>query len=283
VKKLIITGDDFGLSLSVNEAIEEAHRRGILTTASLMVGAKATADAVERAKRLPSLKVGLHLVLVDGSPVLAREAVPDLVTGKGELSSHLIRAGIHFFFRPTVRQQLEKEIRAQFQAFQDTGLLLDHVNSHHHIHLHPTVLGLILRVGREYGMKAMRLPYEPPLHSWRASRKGLLRKLMAWLCLFPWLTLLKARLREADLRWNNFVFGMNDSGHMHLDLVLRFVRYLPEGVTEIYFHPAIDHRSKNELPLKENQLQDELEVLTHPTLRQALLASDIERFVFSDL
>jgi hopanoid biosynthesis associated protein HpnK len=283
VKKLIITGDDFGLSLSVNEAIEEAHRRGILTTASLMVGAKATADAVERAKRLPSLKVGLHLVLVDGSPVLAREAVPDLVTGKGELSSHLIRAGIHFFFRPTVRQQLEKEIRAQFQAFQDTGLLLDHVNSHHHIHLHPTVLGLILRVGREYGMKAMRLPYEPLLPSWRASRKGLLRKLMAWLCLFPWLTLLKARLREADLRWNNFVFGMNDSGHMHLDLVLRFVRYLPEGVTEIYFHPAIDHRSKNELPLKENQLQDELEVLTHPTLRQALLASDIERFVFSDL
>jgi hopanoid biosynthesis associated protein HpnK len=283
LKKLIITGDDFGLSLPVNEAIEEAHRRGILTTASLMVGAKATADAVERAKRLPSLKVGLHLVLVDGSPVLAREAVPDLVTGKDELSSHLIRAGINFFFRPTVRQQLEKEIRAQFQAFQDTGLLLDHVNSHHHIHLHPTVLGLILRVGREYGMKAMRLPYEPPLHSWRASRKGLLRKLMAWLCLFPWLTLLKARLREADLRWNNFVFGMNDSGHMHLDLVLRFVRYLPEGVTEIYFHPAIDHRSKNELPLKENQLQDELEVLTHPTLRQALLASDIERFVFSDL
>jgi hopanoid biosynthesis associated protein HpnK len=283
VKKLIITGDDFGLSLSANEAIEEAHRRGFLTTASLMVGAEATVDAVWRAKRLPSLRVGLHLVLVDGLPVSPPQAVPDLVTGKGEFSSHLVRAGIHFFFRPKVKEQLEKEIRAQFQAFQDTGLLLDHVNSHHHMHLHPTVLGIILKVGREYGMRAMRLPYEPPLLSWRASRKALLRKLLAWLCLFPWLTLLKARLREADLRWNNFIFGMNDSGHMHLDMVLRFLRYLPEGVTEIYFHPAVDPRSKNEPIVKENQPQNELEVLTHPSLRQALLASDIERIVFSDL
>jgi hopanoid biosynthesis associated protein HpnK len=283
VKKLIITGDDFGLSLSANEAIEEAHRQGFLTTASLMVGAEATGDAVRRAKRLPSLRVGLHLVLVDGLPVLPPQAVPDLVTGKGEFSSHLVRAGIHFFFRPKVKEQLEEEIRAQFQAFQNTGLLLDHVNSHHHMHLHPTVLGIILRVGREYGMRAMRFPYEPPFLSWRASKKALLQKLLVWLCLFPWLTLLKVRLREADLRWNNFIFGMNDSGHMHLDLVLRFLTYLPEGVTEIYFHPVVDPHSKNELIVKENQLQNELEVLTHPSLRQALLASDIKPVGFSDL
>ena len=49
MKELIITGDDFGLSQSVNEAIEEAHRQGLLHGASLMVGAKATTDAVERA------------------------------------------------------------------------------------------------------------------------------------------------------------------------------------------------------------------------------------------
>ena len=278
-----MTGDDFGLSLSVNEAIEEAHRGGILTTASLMVGANATADAVERARRTSSLRVGLHLVLVDGLPVLPPEAVPDLVTGKGELSSHLIRAGISFFSRPKVRQQLEKEIRAQFQAFQNTGLLLDHVNSHHHIHLHPTVLGLLLKVGREYGMRAMRLPYEPPLLSWLASRKALPGKLIAWPCLFPWLTLLRTRLKEADLCWNNFIFGMNDSGHMHLDLVLRFLRHLPEGVTEIYFHPGVEHRSKNGLTLKEDRFQDELEVLTHPSLRETLVASDIARIAFSDL
>jgi hopanoid biosynthesis associated protein HpnK len=283
VKRLIITGDDFGLSLPVNEAIEDAHLRGILTTASLMVGAEATADAVERAKRIPSLRVGLHLVVVDGSPVLAPEAVPDLVTGRGEFSSHLVRAGFHFFFRPKVRQQLEKEIRAQFQAFQDTGLLLDHVNSHHHMHLHPTVLGLILKVGWEYKLRAVRLPYEPPFPSWRASRRGLLRKVMVWLCLYPWIRLLKARLREADLRSNNVVFGMNDSGHMHLDLVLRFLRYLPEGATEIYFHPAAHRRPQIAHTVEEKHLQDEFEVLTDSTLRQTLLASAIQRIAFSDL
>jgi hopanoid biosynthesis associated protein HpnK len=269
MKRLIITGDDFGLSLPVNEAIEEAHRRGILTAASLMVGAEATADAVERAKRLSSLRVGLHLVVVDGTPVLAREAIPDLLTEKGKFSSHLLQAGINFFFRSTVRQQLEKEIRAQFQAFRDTGLLLDHVNCHHHMHLHPTVLGLILRVGKEYKMKAMRLPYEPSLPSWRASGKGLLRKTMVWLCLYPWITLLKARLKEADLRFNDFVFGMNDSGHMHLDLMLRFLKFLPPGVAEIYFHPGDN--------------ANELEALIDPAVREALLDSQIERIGFCDL
>ena len=65
MKRLVVTADDFGLSLEVNEAVEQAHREGILTAASLMVSAPAAADAVARAKRLPSLRVGLHLVLVE--------------------------------------------------------------------------------------------------------------------------------------------------------------------------------------------------------------------------
>ena len=79
MKALIVTGDDFGLALPINEAIEDAHRDGILTTASLMVGASAAQDAIERARRLHSLKVGLHLVLVEGRPVSNPYDVPDLV------------------------------------------------------------------------------------------------------------------------------------------------------------------------------------------------------------
>ncbi len=196
MKKLIVTGDDFGLSLAVNEAVEEAHRRGVLSTASLMVGARAVRDAVDRARRLPSLRVGLHLVLVDGAPISPPEAIPDLVDPRGEFSPHLFRAGFNFFFRPGVRKQLEREIRAQFQAFRNTGLPLDHVNCHNHMHLHPTIGGLILKVGREYGLRAMRYPYEPVLPSWRASRKALGRKWVSWLFLWPWLALLKNQLRR---------------------------------------------------------------------------------------
>ena len=269
MKELIITGDDFGLSESVNEAVEEAHRHGLLNGASLMVGAKATKDAVERARRCPSLKIGLHLVLVDGSSVLPPQIIPDLVNHAGEFSSHLVRAGFNFFFRPRVKRQLEAEIRAQFEAFRRTGLLLDHANTHHHMHLHPTVSGLVLKVGQEYGMRAMRLPYEPPLPSWRASGDGLLRRGAIRLLLLPWVSLLRSRFKRVGVHSNDFVFGMNDSGHLHLELVLRFLKFLPPGVSEIYFHPGDNAK--------------ELEALIHPALREALQASQIRTISFDDL
>ena len=78
-RRVIITGDDFGLAVPVNEAIEEAHRRGVLTTTSLMIGERAAADAIERARRNPGLRVGLHVALCEGRPVSSREAIPDLI------------------------------------------------------------------------------------------------------------------------------------------------------------------------------------------------------------
>ena len=69
MRYLIVTADDFGAALAVNEAVEIAHTQGILTAASLMVGGEAADDAVERARRLPGLGVGLHVVLADGRPV----------------------------------------------------------------------------------------------------------------------------------------------------------------------------------------------------------------------
>ena len=103
-RDVIITADDFGLDVAVNQAVEQAHCQGILTAASLMVGAPAAADAVERARRLPALRVGLHVVLVQGRPVLPPEQVPDLVGETGELSDRLVRAGFSWFFRPRVRR-----------------------------------------------------------------------------------------------------------------------------------------------------------------------------------
>ena len=280
MKKLIVTGDDFGISTEVNEAIEEAHRHGILSTASLMIGAEAALDAIDRARRLPSLRVGLHLVVVDGPAILPAGANPDFSATKGNTYRRLVRAGIHFFFSPNARRQLEAEIRAQFQAFQDTRLLLDHVNFHHHMHLHPTVLKILLKVGKEYGLRAVRLPYEPPILSWQASRKALFRKLVIWLFLHPWITFFKSRLRGQNVLSNDLVYGMNDSGSMNLNLVLRFLKYLPDGVTEIYFHPII---SRIDSSGKGNNCEKEFEALTSPRVHQMILASGIQLVGFSDL
>lgn len=283
MRRLIVTGDDFGLAVPVNEAIEEAHRRGILTAASLMIGADAVVDAVARAKGLPSLKVGLHLVLVEGRPVLPAQAVPALVDEQGEFSTRLVAAGFKFFFRPGVRRQLESEIRAQFEAFRKTGLLLDHVNAHNHMHLHPTILGLILKVGREYGLKAVRVPYEPLGPSWRAAGSRLVPRLVAWALLLPWTTLLRLRLRRAGLHGNDFVFGLHDSGRLHRELVIRFLDELPEGVTEIYFHPASRRCPEIDRTMGNYQHERELEALLSPSVREALAASGIHPLAFSEL
>ena len=126
-----------------------------------MVGAPAAADAVARARRLGTLRVGLHLVLIDGAPSLPPDQLGSLVRCDGRFDDNPLRAGLRFFFRPGARRRLAAEIRAQFEGFHATGLALDHVNAHKHMHLHPTVARLLVEIGRDYGMRAVRLPAEP--------------------------------------------------------------------------------------------------------------------------
>lgn len=283
MRRVIFTGDDFGASEAINEAIERAHIDGILTTASLMVGGAAATDAVRRARRLPSLNVGLHVVVARGRAVLPWREIPDLVDRAGNFSDRLARSGINLFFRPAVRRQLEAEIRAQFEAFQATGLRLDHVNAHNHQQLHPTVLALILKVGRRYGLSAVRVPYEPPVPSWRAGGSGLFKRALPALFLSPWIGLMRRRLRAAGVACNDYVFGLNDSGRMSTERLLAVLARLPQGISEVYFHPTTASGMDPEQHVWRHASAGELEALTHPAVRAALNASDIRSVSYSDL
>ncbi len=283
MKKIIITGDDFGLALPVNEAIVEAHQRGVLTAASLMVGERFSQDAVERARQHPSLRVGLHLTLVEGHPVSPPRQIPDLVDFHGAFSTHLARAGFKFFFRTGIRRQLETEIRAQFETFHKTGLVLDHADAHNHMHLHPTVLGLMLKVGKDYGLKAVRVPNEPPVRAWKAAGASLGSRLVSWMFLCPWMNLMKHLLRRAQIRHNDSFFGMADGGALTLDLVLRFVSNLPDGVTEFCFHPATRRCPEIDRTMPNYRHEDEFRTLTSEALLHATQAVDIRKIAFGDL
>lgn len=267
LKRLIVTGDDFGASLPVNEAIETAHRDGILTAACLMVGAPMAEDAVERARRSPNLGVGLHLVVVRGRAVLAPERIPDLVDGDGRFDGNLVRAGFRYYFLPRVRRQLAAEIRAQFEAFQATGLVLDHANAHNHMHLHPTVLRLIVDIGREFGLAAVRLPHEPG----------------GGIFLAPWIALMKRRLRRTGLRFNDFIFGIRDAGRMDGDALRRIIATLPDGVSEIFLHPATGRWAEMESEAAGFRFEDEFKALVDPAVRAAVAKAGAELIAFGDL
>ncbi len=248
-----------------------------------MVGAPAAEDAVARARRLPSLAVGLHAVVVRGRPVLPPGEIPDLVDRDGMLPHDLVGAGFRFASGPAAARQLEAEIRAQFERFRGTGLPLDHVDGHCHMHLHPIVLKILLRVGREQGLRAIRVPREPALPSWRAARSRLAGRLGASLFLRPWLTLMRRRVRRAGLLSNDWVLGMSDDGRMDAAWLLRAIESLPDGVTEIGFHPAVRDFDRSD-PLTRTYLRtEELRALTSPEVAAALRRRNIVRTTFGEL
>jgi chitin disaccharide deacetylase len=233
VKRVIVTADDFGAALEVNEAVEHAHRAGILRAASLMVAGPAAADAVNRARRMPGLRVGLHLVLVEGRPLLAPESLGRLVDRAGSFRTDMAAMGVLLAVSPAARRQLAAEISAQFEAFRATGLELDHCNAHKHFQLHPVIGELIVRIGARFGLKAARVPHEPVEVLRRIERDTPRARGTV-----PWAALLRRRLQRAGIASPARVFGLAWSGQMTRARLHALLSNLPQGVSEIYLHPA---------------------------------------------
>lgn len=276
MQRLIVTADDFGAAAEVNEAVEAAHRTGILTAASLMVSGAAAGDAVALARRNPGLRVGLHLVLVEGRPVLPAGAVSRLVDSSGSFRRDMAAMGALFATSAQARRQLAAEITAQFEAFRATGLALDHCNAHKHYHLHPLIGGLIVSVGRRFGLRAARVPLEPA---------ALLRRIepstprMASLAIAPWALWLRRRFRAAGLLTCDRVFGLQWSGRMTRDRLSGLIAHLPPGLTEIYLHPAA---APYPTCASGYRYREELEALTAPEVVAACRERAVELGGFTD-
>jgi predicted glycoside hydrolase/deacetylase ChbG (UPF0249 family) len=114
VKLLIVTGDDFGMSPGINLGIVEAHRRGILTSASLMVKRPAATMAVTLWRESPTLSLGLHLELDAVAP-----------------------------------ERVGPEVEDQAARFRElVGAPPTHLDSHHDVHRDPRVLPEVLAWAR---------------------------------------------------------------------------------------------------------------------------------------
>ena len=279
MRRLIVTADDFGRDTAINEAVEAASRDGILTCASLMVAAPAAADAVARAQLLPGLRVGLHVVLTDGNPILPPGEVRGLVGADGRFDDNQIRAGLRYFLMPGVRRLLAAEIRGQFEAYRATCLALDHVNAHQHMHLHPTVARLIVEIGRSYGMRAVRLPAEP-VGALRRAFPGEPHRVPAYR---PVVAALRRRLRRAGLAINDHVFGIAWSGAMIEERLLRLLPHLPQGVSEIYCHPATRQTAALAAAMPGYRNTEELAALLSPAVRQRIAELGISLVGYADL
>ena len=286
---MIVTADDFGLASQVNEAIEAAHRQGVLTATSLMVGGAAAPDAVRRARLMPSLKVGLHLVLLEGRPVAPAAAIPDLVDATGCFRQDMVATSVAIFVNPKVRRQVAAEIAAQFERFQATGLALDHVDAHKHFHVHPTIAALICSIGPRYGMRALRAPLEPPSilsraatarAQTRASRQHN-RSTVPVMLTRRFASRLQARVRAQGFKTADQVFGLAWSGAINDARLAALIAHLPDGLTEIYCHPATTDTFAGSAP--GYRYRDELDALCAPGVAAAIKAHDVRLTTYSAL
>jgi hopanoid biosynthesis associated protein HpnK len=280
-KRLIVTADDFGRSVEVNRAVEDGHVNGILTAASLMVTEGAVEDAVERARRLPRLGIGLHVTLVDGIPALPPSQIPDLVNEQGMFTLDLVRLGTRIFLSKAAQRQVTAEMRAQFELFKATGLKLAHVDFHHHYHQHPTVFDLVLDLAVEYGAPGIRIPWEPPLLSYRARGDRLGTRLINGL--FHWRRnrAMAAKARSRGLLVNERAFGVNDSGQMDAAKVNSFLDVLPDGLSEIYCHPATAHWDAPRPMPPHYRIDEEYKALIAPENRRKVADLGIQLTTFA--
>jgi chitin disaccharide deacetylase len=239
IRRLVVNADDLGLTMGVNDGIFAAHDRGILTSASLLANAPATIDAIDRARRRPSLGIGAHLTLIDGAPMLAPNRVSTLVEENGRF-----RATWTSFLLACLRGRLaldeaERELGAQIDRIRADGIRLTHLDAHKHVHAFPPLFAAVVRLAIRFDIPVVRIPYErwssvvcDPQHRHRARRQALEN-----IAMLPW-----AR-RDYRIAWAQDVcvpqfVGRVQTGIMSAESLEATLLRLRPGVTELMVHPG---------------------------------------------
>lgn len=230
---IIVNADDLGRSIGINDGIFEAHRRGLVTSATLMVGFPAAADATSRLSLHPELGVGLHATFTGGAPTLPAAQVPSLIDAAGQLPRRpegLTRAA---------PDEVLAELRNQVAVFTHlTGRLPTHLDSHHHSHRLPVVLDAVVAVAREHDLPV------------RCASPEVAQRLR------------RERVRSTDAFVERF-FGPDATLEVLLD-ILHAVARGDAGVTEIMCHPGFADDDLRRSSAYADQREGEIDVLTHP-------------------
>lgn len=236
--RLIVNADDFGLTCGVNRAIAELHRAGVVTSATLMARANATADAVQRSRAMLSLGVGCHVVLVDGDPVLPVSEIPTLVDRRRGRFHATLGGFLRRLLAGQIRSsEIEAEAAAQIASIQAEGIALTHIDTHKHVHMFPGVLRPVLRAARALGIRAVRNPFEPAWSVRATPKASHLRRAEVSL-----LRQLEPGFRrivtEEGFTTTDGSIGVLATGTLDFQTVRSLLSNIPAGTWELVTHPG---------------------------------------------
>jgi hopanoid biosynthesis associated protein HpnK len=254
MKRLIVNADDFGWSEAVTDGILQAHRRGVLTSTTLMANLPGAEKALERARReAPRLAIGLHLNLTEGEPLSTRREAAELLDGEGRLRRPLMAIARRVRFSLKARDAAEKELERQILWAREHGLRPSHLDSHKHVHLMPALLPTVIALAQRHGIPAIRTTVEAPLaglagflpEAW-GPRERLRQWLQAKLA-HRWGVKARRQVRAAGLATTDWFFGIRATGGISADLILHLLRHAPAGTGELMLHPGLADTSPERL------------------------------------
>lgn len=263
--RLIFNADDFGFTVGHNRAVVAAHQHGVLSRASLMSHGAAFADAVQCARNLPTLGIGVHLQLCEGLPVTPAEDVRPLVDAAGQFPDGILPIALRWQFQKSALAAIACEWHAQILRVHEAGLTIGHLDSHKHVHLLPPLLTIAMRLARQFAIPEIRLP--APQLSWNN-----LRRRPAMMALWSLAQAAKPRLRRAGLRFADHFRGFECSGQLDASMLNRLLDDLPTaGCVEIMSHPAADCVELEQLKARHDwarqyRFTDELAALCDPNI-----------------
>ncbi|HXZ13357.1 MAG TPA: ChbG/HpnK family deacetylase [Candidatus Sulfotelmatobacter sp.] len=287
MKRLIVNADDFGLTRGVNRGIVEAHREGIVTSATIMANGEAFEDAAELARANPSLGVGVHIVLLGGRALAAREKLGGLVDKNGNLPASFRGIGITFLDAFTRSSHLEAEMRAQIERVLNAGITPTHLDTHKHLHGNLWILESLVRVAEEYRIFKIRMPFENLRGAFRfggasglqaAARRGfVLASRMAYPAFLH-------VARRKKMRMPDHFFGFVATGQMNRDGIVKIIQDLPGGTSELVTHPGIcDDELKRQPTRLREQRTEELAALTDPFVIREIAARQVQLISYREL
>jgi predicted glycoside hydrolase/deacetylase ChbG (UPF0249 family) len=286
VKKLIVNADDFGLSKGTTDAIIDCHINGIITSTTLMSNMPSAEYAVSRAKAFPNLSIGLHLNLTEGKPLTDPDKVDNLIDSNGNfLSASKQRRNL--ISNEKAKEQVYRELEAQLKRALDLGVHITHFDSHNGTHKKPAVLNAIIKLHKLYGIPAART--NNGLY-WTDPNANIFCKLEKTLLNF--IRFQRAYSRTAAhliMRRNGLltpdrliILGYLIPSPPKKGLkerVLQCLKSLPDGISEIGFHPKSDGQSSESFEFSESDAK----VLCDSDIKNCIKENNIELISFSDL
>jgi predicted glycoside hydrolase/deacetylase ChbG (UPF0249 family) len=227
-----INADDFGWTDGHNQAVEQAHKFGVLNRTSLLCNGQAFDQAVQIAQELPNLQVGIHLTLNEGNPLAPPADLPGLLNGGNEFPDSLKELADLWLRGRLSKAEVCREWCAQIERGLNAGIHPSHLDSHKHVHLFPPLLDVAIQLAGEYQISYLRLPKENSAAA--ITRRGPLGLML-------WLLAVRAQrvMSRAGVSFSHKFVGVGSSGAMTADKLAQALRGAIEGITEIMTHPAV--------------------------------------------